>query len=52
VIAERLERIMASTDCGFGTVVGDTQVSEDVVWANLATCATVPPSQVAGSGLR
>jgi 5-methyltetrahydropteroyltriglutamate--homocysteine methyltransferase len=45
VIAERLERavravgdrerIMAGTDCGFGTIVGDTQVSEDVVWAKL-----------------
>jgi 5-methyltetrahydropteroyltriglutamate--homocysteine methyltransferase len=41
VIAERLERavrtvgdrerVMAGTDCGFGTIVGDTQVSEDVV---------------------
>jgi 5-methyltetrahydropteroyltriglutamate--homocysteine methyltransferase len=30
------ERVMAGTDCGFGTIVGDTQVSEDVVWAKLA----------------
>jgi 5-methyltetrahydropteroyltriglutamate--homocysteine methyltransferase len=45
VVAERLERavravgdrerVMAGTDCGFGTLVGDTQVSEDVVWAKL-----------------
>ncbi len=45
VVAERLERavravgdrerVMAGTDCGFGTAVGDTQVSEDVVWAKL-----------------
>jgi 5-methyltetrahydropteroyltriglutamate--homocysteine methyltransferase len=45
VVAERLERavravgdrerVMAGTDCGFGTIVGDTQVSEDVVWAKL-----------------
>ena len=45
VIAERLERavravgdrerVMAGTDCCFGTIVGDTQVSEDVVWAKL-----------------
>jgi 5-methyltetrahydropteroyltriglutamate--homocysteine methyltransferase len=45
VIAERLERavravgdrerVMAGTDCGFGTAVGDTQVSEDVVWVKL-----------------
>jgi hypothetical protein len=43
VIAERLERavravgdrerVMAGTDYGFGTIVGDTPVSEDVVWA-------------------
>ena len=30
------ERVLAGTDCGFGTIVGDTQVSEDVVWAKLA----------------
>ncbi len=45
VIAERLERavravgdrerVMAGTDCGFGTIVGDTQVSEDVGWARV-----------------
>jgi 5-methyltetrahydropteroyltriglutamate--homocysteine methyltransferase len=28
-------RTVAGTDCGFGTIVGDTQVSEDVVWAKL-----------------
>jgi 5-methyltetrahydropteroyltriglutamate--homocysteine methyltransferase len=43
VVAERLERavravgdrerVIAGTDCGFGTIVGDSQVSEDVVWA-------------------
>lgn len=46
VVAERLERavravgdrerVIAGTDCGFGTIVGDTQVAEDVVWAKLA----------------
>lgn len=46
LVAERLERaaravgdkerVIAGTDCGFGTIVGDTQVSEDVVWAKLA----------------
>jgi 5-methyltetrahydropteroyltriglutamate--homocysteine methyltransferase len=45
VVAERLERaaravgdrerVIAGTDCGFGTIVGDSQVSEDVVWAKL-----------------
>ena len=42
VIAERLvravgdrARVMAGTDCGFGTIVGDTQVSKDIVWAKL-----------------
>lgn len=29
------ERIVAGTDCGFGTVVGDTFTAEDVVWAKL-----------------
>ena len=29
------ERVMAGTDCGFGTIVGDTQVPEGVVWAKL-----------------
>ena len=47
VVAERLERavravgdrerVIAGTDCGFGTIVGDSQVSEDVVWAKLET---------------
>ncbi len=45
VVAERLERaakavgdptrIMAGTDCGFGTVAGDTFTAEDVAWAKL-----------------
>lgn len=48
VVAERLERaaraaggperIIASTDCGFGTFAGYQFVSEDVVWAKLAAC--------------
>ena len=29
------ERIIAGTDCGFGTIVGDTFTAEDVVWAKL-----------------
>ena len=29
------ERIIASTDCGFGTLAGDTFTAEDVVWAKL-----------------
>src|SRR5262249_21737240 len=46
VIAERLERAvraggdrergMGGTECGLGTLVRGTQVSEDVVWAKLA----------------
>ncbi|MDE0810555.1 MAG: methionine synthase [Alphaproteobacteria bacterium] len=45
VVAERLvraarcvgdkTRIMAGTDCGFGTFAGDTFTAEDVVWAKL-----------------
>jgi len=47
LVAERLERIaravgdpsrvIASTDCGFGTIAGDTFTAEDVVWAKLET---------------
>lgn len=29
------ERIVAGTDCGFGTLAGDVFVAEDVVWAKL-----------------
>ena len=45
VVAERLvraarcvgdrSRIVAATDCGFGTFAGDTFTTEDVVWAKL-----------------
>lgn len=45
VVAERLiraadcvgdrTRIIAGTDCGFGTLAGDTFTAEDVVWAKL-----------------
>jgi len=48
VVAERLiraaraaggpERIVASTDCGFGSFAGYQFVAEDVVWAKLAAC--------------
>ncbi len=47
VVAERVaravdavgarERVIAGTDCGFGTLAGDAFVAEDVVWAKLAT---------------
>ena len=47
VVAERLiraarcvgdrSRILAATDCGFGTFAGDTFTAEDVVWAKLAS---------------
>jgi 5-methyltetrahydropteroyltriglutamate--homocysteine methyltransferase len=49
VVAERLcraaasvgdkERIIAGTDCGFGTIAGDTFTAEDVVWAKLESLA-------------
>ena len=45
MVAERLvraarcvgdrSRIVAATDCGFGTFAGDTFTAEDVVWAKL-----------------
>lgn len=31
------ERVVASTDCGFGTFAGREWVAEDVVWAKLAS---------------
>ena len=47
VVAERLcraaecvgdrTRILAGTDCGFGTLAGDTFTAEDVVWAKLGS---------------
>jgi 5-methyltetrahydropteroyltriglutamate--homocysteine methyltransferase len=32
------ERVIASSDCGFGTFAGWEWVAEDVVWAKLKTC--------------
>lgn len=37
VVGDR-ERVLASGDCGFGTFAGWEWVTEDVVWAKLATC--------------
>ena len=47
VVADRLERVasvigdprrvMAGTDCGFESIAGKGRVSEDVVWAKLAS---------------
>jgi 5-methyltetrahydropteroyltriglutamate--homocysteine methyltransferase len=31
-------RVIASSDCGFGTFAGDEMVAEDVVWAKLRSC--------------
>lgn len=49
IVAERIqravaavgdrERVIAGTDCGFGTVAGDTFTAEDVVWAKLESVA-------------
>jgi 5-methyltetrahydropteroyltriglutamate--homocysteine methyltransferase len=46
-VAERLSRaidcvgdrmrVIAGTDCGFGTLAGDSFTAEDVVWAKLAS---------------
>jgi 5-methyltetrahydropteroyltriglutamate--homocysteine methyltransferase len=35
-VGER-ERVIASTDCGFGTFAGRERLAEDVVWAKLAS---------------
>ena len=36
-VGER-SRVIASTDCGFGTFAGSELVAEDVVWAKLRSC--------------
>lgn len=33
------ERVIAGTDCGFGTFAGREYVAEDVVWVKLAAAA-------------
>jgi 5-methyltetrahydropteroyltriglutamate--homocysteine methyltransferase len=33
------ENVIAGTDCGFGTWVGQSAVDPDIVWAKLATLA-------------
>ncbi|MBO0692600.1 MAG: hypothetical protein J2P58_06865, partial [Acidimicrobiaceae bacterium] len=33
------ERVMAGTDCGFGTFTGNSRVAPSVAWAKLATMA-------------
>lgn len=37
VVGDR-ERVIASTDCGFGTFAGYEWVAEDVAWSKLKTC--------------
>lgn len=37
IVGDR-ERVIASTDCGFGTFAGYEWVAEDVVWAKLRAC--------------
>ena len=32
------ERVIASSDCGFGTFAGSEMVSEDIVWEKLKAC--------------
>jgi 5-methyltetrahydropteroyltriglutamate--homocysteine methyltransferase len=36
-VGER-SRVIASSDCGFGTFAGSEMVAEDVVWAKLRSC--------------
>jgi 5-methyltetrahydropteroyltriglutamate--homocysteine methyltransferase len=38
VVGDR-ERVIAGTDCGFGTVAGREYVAEEVVWVKLAAAA-------------
>ena len=37
-------RVIAGTDCGFGTIAGDSFTAEDVVWAKLASLCKAPKS--------
>ena len=49
------ERIIASTDCGFGTLAGDTFTAEDVVWAKLKSLrqgADIASERLWGNGRR
>jgi 5-methyltetrahydropteroyltriglutamate--homocysteine methyltransferase len=38
VVGDR-ERVIAGTDCGFGTFAGREYVAEEIVWAKLAAAA-------------
>ncbi|MGH8211568.1 MAG: cobalamin-independent methionine synthase II family protein, partial [Steroidobacteraceae bacterium] len=49
------ERVIATSDCGFGTFTGWEWVSEDVVWAKLQTCragANLASSRLWGTAAR
>ncbi len=53
VVADRLERFMAGTDCGFGTIVGDNQPRCPRTWHGPSSrrCATARRSPARGSGV-
>jgi hypothetical protein len=58
LIAERLERavgdrerVMAGTNCGFGTIVGDTQCPRTQCGPSSRRCATARPSRASGRGV-
>jgi 5-methyltetrahydropteroyltriglutamate--homocysteine methyltransferase len=38
VVGDR-ERVIAGTDCGFGTFAGREYVAEEIVWVKLAAAA-------------
>ena len=44
------ERVIAGTDCGFGTSGAGDEVHPDVAWAKLARWSKAPGSPAAGSG--
>ncbi|MGH8323379.1 MAG: cobalamin-independent methionine synthase II family protein, partial [Steroidobacteraceae bacterium] len=62
VVAQRIEaavgdreRVIATSDCGFGTFTGWEWVSEDVVWAKLQGCragANLASSRLWGTAAR
>ncbi len=42
------ENVMAGSDCGYGTWVGQATVGADVVWAKMAAMAEGAPHRVTG----
>ena len=46
------ENVIAGSDCGYGTWVGQAAVDPDIVWAKFAALTEGRASRAAGSGAR